>query len=72
MPFFSEQWGGVSKKRAGRELDGRSHDARTDSAAKDAPSRRIRLQLPGEFTAHGVSRGGAGADRTPLGNNVLG
>ena len=27
MPFFFKQWGGVNKKKAGRELDGRTYDA---------------------------------------------
>lgn len=27
VPFFFKQWGGVQKKRAGRELDGKTHDA---------------------------------------------
>lgn len=27
VPFFFKQWGGVRKKLAGRELDGRTHDA---------------------------------------------
>lgn len=26
VPFFFKQWGGVQKKRAGRELDGRTYD----------------------------------------------
>ena len=26
IPFFFKQWGGVRKKRAGRELDGRTYD----------------------------------------------
>lgn len=26
VPFFFKQWGGVRKKRAGRELDGRTWD----------------------------------------------
>lgn len=26
VPFFFKQWGGANKKRAGRELDGRTHD----------------------------------------------
>lgn len=26
IPFFFKQWGGVQKKRAGRELDGRTYD----------------------------------------------
>jgi protein gp37 len=27
VPFFFKQWGGVQKKRTGRTLDGRTHDA---------------------------------------------
>ena len=27
IPFFFKQWGGVQKKRNGRELDGRIYDA---------------------------------------------
>jgi protein gp37 len=27
VPFFFKQWGGVRKKQAGRELDGRTYDA---------------------------------------------
>lgn len=26
VPFFFKQWGGVNKKKAGRELDGRTWD----------------------------------------------
>jgi protein gp37 len=26
VPFFFKQWGGVNKKRAGRELEGRTWD----------------------------------------------
>ena len=32
VPFFFKQWGGVRKKRAGRELDGRTYDAFPDPA----------------------------------------
>jgi protein gp37 len=35
VPFFFKQWGGVRKGRAGRELDGRTHDDRP--AASDHP-----------------------------------
>jgi protein gp37 len=31
VPFFFKQWGGVSKARAGRLLDGRTHDAMPDA-----------------------------------------
>jgi hypothetical protein len=27
VPFFFKQWGGVRKRKAGRELDGRTYDA---------------------------------------------
>jgi hypothetical protein len=27
VPFFFKQWGGVRKPRAGRALDGKTHDA---------------------------------------------
>lgn len=32
VPFFFKQWGGVNKKRTGRELDGRTWDAMPRSA----------------------------------------
>lgn len=32
VPFFFKQWGGVQKKAAGRELDGRTHDAMPGTA----------------------------------------
>jgi len=31
VPFFFKQWGGVNKKRAGRELDGRTYDEMPNS-----------------------------------------
>lgn len=31
VPFFFKQWGGVNKKRAGRELDGKTWDQMPDS-----------------------------------------
>jgi protein gp37 len=37
VPFFFKQWGGVRKKKSGRELDGRTHDevpARVDGQAR--------------------------------------
>jgi protein gp37 len=33
IPFFFKQWGGVQKKAAGRELDGRTYDAFPQRAA---------------------------------------
>jgi protein gp37 len=43
VPFFFKQWGGANKKRAGRELDGRTWDEmpeRTQHIAPGAPSRQ--------------------------------
>jgi len=42
VAFFFKQWGGVRKKVAGRELDGRTHDAypqRVTSAVKSETDR---------------------------------
>lgn len=33
VPFFFKQWGGVRKKKAGRELDGKTYDAMPEVAA---------------------------------------
>lgn len=38
VPFFFKQWGGRQKKKNGRELDGRTHDA--------MPQRRGYMELP--------------------------
>jgi len=35
VPFFFKQWGGVNKKRAGRELDGRTWDQMPSSSMGD-------------------------------------
>jgi protein gp37 len=32
IPFFFKQWGGVNKKKTGRELDGRTHDEKPAAA----------------------------------------
>ena len=34
VPFFFKQWGGVQKKRNGRDLDGRTYDAMPRTAAR--------------------------------------
>jgi len=49
VPFFFKQWGGVFKKKTGRELDGQTFDDYPKVAGKEAPTRRIRLQLLEEF-----------------------
>ncbi len=45
VPFFFKQWGGVFKKKTGRELDGDTYDAYPEIAAKEPPVRRIRLRM---------------------------
>lgn len=42
VPFFFKQWGGVFKKRAGRELDGRTWDEMPD---QDRDGRRLALRV---------------------------
>jgi protein gp37 len=49
VPFFFKQWGGVRKKRAGRELDGQTYDDYPETQVKEPPSSRIRLQMLEEF-----------------------
>jgi protein gp37 len=49
VPFFFKQWGGVFKKKAGRELDGQTYDNFPEVEAKEPPNRRIRLQMLDEF-----------------------
>ncbi len=48
VPFFFKQWGGVNKKRAGRELDGQTWDGLPARAARLRPQAD---QLAGSLTA---------------------
>jgi len=41
VPFFFKQWGGVQKKRAGRELNGRTYDAMPAPLQQDGMSLRV-------------------------------
>jgi len=41
VPFFFKQWGGVNKKRTGRELDGRTYDEMPASLEEDDGSRQL-------------------------------
>lgn len=45
VPFFFKQWGGVNKKAAGRELDGRTHDTMPTRPSVEVPTRDVRLDL---------------------------
>ena len=39
VPFFFKQWGGVRKGKAGRELDGRTHDEYPVRVVSPVPER---------------------------------
>ena len=45
VAFFFKQWGGTQKSKAGRELDGKTHDDKPASLAKPMPERRVRLTM---------------------------
>jgi hypothetical protein len=49
VPFFFKQWGGVRKKRHGRELNGRTFDEMPRRAAAEIPERRERARLADLF-----------------------
>lgn len=48
VPFFFKQWGGVLKKRHGRELDGRTYSEFPPREVKAAPPREVRAALIAE------------------------
>jgi protein gp37 len=45
VPFFFKQWGGVQKKKNGRELHGRTYDEFPFTAIQKIPDRKQRLLL---------------------------
>jgi protein gp37 len=45
VPFFFKQWGGVHKKRNGRELDGRTHDGIPGRSDRPMPGLSRRREL---------------------------
>jgi protein gp37 len=49
VPFFFKQWGGVRKSKAGRELDGRTHDAIPGTTQRPVPDRAIRMAAIAEL-----------------------
>jgi protein gp37 len=49
VPFFFKQWGGVRKSKAGRELDGRTHDAIPPKTQFPVADRAKRMAAIAEF-----------------------
>jgi hypothetical protein len=49
VPFFFKQWGGVFKRRSGRELDGRTHDEIPGRSERPMPGLSRRRELVAEF-----------------------
>ncbi len=49
VPFFFKQWGGVHKKRAGRELDGRTYDGMPPRLKRPIPARSERREMAGAW-----------------------
>jgi protein gp37 len=54
VPFFFKQWGGVRKKQAGRELDGRTYDETPSRVRHDVASTGDRLAAIDEVEARFV------------------
>lgn len=49
VPFFFKQWGGVRKREAGRELDGRTYDEFPAITRYDVPAAPIRRKMIAHF-----------------------
>jgi len=49
VPFFFKQWGGVRKKEAGRELNGKTYDQFPERTLNPVLSQTERLELIKEF-----------------------
>ncbi len=49
VPFFFKQWGGVRKKRFGRELDGRTYDGMPMTIDRPMPSLNRRRGMIAKF-----------------------
>ncbi len=49
VPFFFKQWGGVNKKIAGRELDGRTHAEMPERPSRTVPGPARRREIVAAF-----------------------
>jgi hypothetical protein len=54
VPFFFKQWGGTRKGRAGRALDGRTHDEVPARVAAPVPTAAERRAAIAEVEGWGV------------------
>jgi len=45
VKFFFKQWGGVHKSKTGRLLDGQTYDEMPETAVREIPTRRVRLEM---------------------------
>lgn len=62
VPFFFKQWGGIQKKKFGRELDGRHYDETPALACLPAPNREERIRRLGIARERTQALQGAGTD----------
>jgi protein gp37 len=51
VPFFFKQWGGVQKKKTGRQLEGQTYDEFPFTAREAIPDRVVRRQLASDLEA---------------------
>ena len=56
VPFFFKQWGGTRKSKAGRVLDGRTHDEKPPRAVRPAPDEERRKAILAEVASLGVGK----------------
>jgi protein gp37 len=70
VPFFFKQWGGVQKKKAGREFEGRTYDEFPLTTTEAIPDRAVRQQiasrLEARFKAHEAAKIAGKLESTPI------
>ncbi len=65
LPFFFKQWGGVRKKLAGRELNGRTFDEHPSIVRGEMPDQARRKEMAGELAMGRVIQVAPSCDATP-------
>jgi protein gp37 len=56
VPFFFKQWGGVQKKKTGRELEGQTYDEFPFMAGETIPDRVVRREIASKLEAQFKAR----------------